>query len=523
MNHQQERMQMAGANEAPCALSAPAEWNAIDWSSVERQVRRLQTRIAQAEKEGRTGKVKALQRILTRSFFAKLWAVRRVVVNKGRRTPGVDGVLWKTPGERLLAARSLRTRGYHPQPLRRIYIPKKNGKLRPLSIPTMGDRAMQALFLLALNPIAEVRADPNSYGFRPYRSTADALGQCFCVFAKKCSPRVLFDADIKSCFDRISHAWLLANVPMDKTILRKWLAAGFVKNTVLYPTEEGTPQGGIISPVLANLTLDGLERVARDAVPVGSLVNVVRYADDFLITARTPELLKEKIIPAIEAFLAERGLELSPEKSQVTNIETGFDFLGATIRKYDGKLLMKPSRKSIKGFLGSIRRTIKAHAGGALRELVRLLNPRIRGWVNYYRHLVSSRVFTNVDTAIFDAMVRWMRRRHPGKGLPWLRTRYFRSSGNRNWIITAATWRADSSVSYLDLFQASSVPIRRHVKVRAAATAFDPAFRDYFRQLWKSRSRANAADHVGTYRPQSRLQRPRQRQPGRVIAAPGKA
>jgi RNA-directed DNA polymerase len=257
------------------------------------------------------GRVVGDERLLAHSFSAKLWAVRRVVVNKGRRSPGVDGVLWKTPEERWLAARSLRARGYNPQPLRRIYIPKKNGKLRPLSIPTMTDRAMQALYLLALNPVAEVRADPNSYGFRPYRSTADALGQCFCIFAKKDSVKVVFDADIKSCFDRISHTWLLANVPMDKAILRKWLAAGYVEATVLYPTEEGTPQGGIISPVLANLTLDGLERVAHAAAPgrLGrSQVNVVRYADDFLVTARTPELLNEKIIPAIKTFLAERGL-----------------------------------------------------------------------------------------------------------------------------------------------------------------------------------------------------------------------
>jgi len=328
-----------------------------------------------------------------------------------------------------------------------------NGKLRPLSIPTMVDRAMQALFLLALNPVAEVRADPQSYGFRPYRSTADALGQCFCVFAKKISPTVVFDADIKSCFDRISHTWWLANIPMDKAILRRWLAAGFVEKTVLHPTDEGTPQGGIISPVLANMALDGLERVARGAVPDRSLVNGVRYADDFLVTARTPEMLTEKVIPAITTFLAARGLELSEEKSRVTDVTTGFDFLGATLRKYDGKLLMTPSRKSIKAFLGSIRGSIKAHTGGSLGELVRLLNPRIRGWANYFCHRVSSRVFSKVDTAIFDAMVRWMRRRHPGKGLAWLRAKYFRSSEGRNWVITAPTGKADGSVSYSDLFR----------------------------------------------------------------------
>ena len=243
---------------------------------------------------------------------------------------------------------------------------------------------------------------------------------------------------------------------MDKAILRKWLAAGFVENKVLYPTKEGTPQGGIISPVLANLTLDGLERVAREAVPRRSQVNVVRYADDFLVTARTPALLHEKIIPAIKSFLAERGLEISQEKSRVTDIGTGFEFLGARVRKYgpEGqKLLMMPSPKSIKAFLDGIRGTIKAHAGGPLRELLRLLNPRIRGWANYFRPLVSSRTFHTVDHAIFDAMVKWMRRRHPEKCLSWLQTRYCRSDGSRNWIFTASTRRANGSWSRIDLFR----------------------------------------------------------------------
>ena len=514
---------MTGGHGVPGALSASTDWNTIDWRSAQGAVRRLQMRIAKAEKQGRAGKVKALQHTLVHSFSAKLCAVRRVVVNKGKRTPGVDGVLWKTPGEKLHAALSLSARGYHPQPLRRIYIPKKNGKRRPLSIPTMKDRAMQALYLSALNPVAEVRADPNSYGFRPYRSTADALGQCFIVLAKRESPRVVFDADIKSCFDQISHAWLLANVPMDKTILRKWLAAGFVENTVLYPTEEGTPQGGIISPVLANLTLDGLERVAREAVPRRSLVNVVRYADDFLVTARTTEMLHEKIIPAIEAFLAERGLELSSEKSRVTDIETGFDFLGATVRKYGRKLLITPSRKSVKGFLDRIRETIKASAGDSIRELIRLLNPRIRGWANYFRGLVSSRVFSRVDRAISDGMIRWMRRRHPGKSFKWLRRRYFRSDGSRNWIITASPGRAAGSSTHPDLYRASSLTIRRHVKVQAEATAFDPDFQGYFRNRRSARKRAAAEAQAQPHLSSLRSTRPSRPQPGHVTVAHGKA
>jgi RNA-directed DNA polymerase len=480
-------------------------------------------RIAKAEKESCTGKVKALQRLLVHSRSAKLWAVRRVVMNKGKRTPGVDGIIWKTAGEKMCAARSLAARSYQPRPLRRIYIPKKNGKRRPLSIPTMHDRAMQALYLLALNPIAEVRADPNSYGFRPYRSTADALGQCFVVFAKRHSARVVFDADIKSCFDRIRHEWLIAHVPMDKTILRKWLAAGFVEEKVLHPTTEGTPQGGIISPVLANLALDGLERVACNAAPSRSLVNVVRYADDFLVTARTPELLTEKIIPAIRSFLAARGLELSPEKSRITNVEAGFDFLGATIRKYGRKLLMMPSNKSVKAFLDSIRVMIKAHVGGSLWELLRLLNPRIRGWANYFRGLVSSRIFNDVDTAIFDAMARWMRRRHPKKGLSWLRARYGRSDGSRQWIVTASTRQANGSMSRIDLFRASSLLIRRHIKIQSAATAFDPAFRDYFQRRRIALKAARAAERAQPAYSVSAWTATQPSWPGPVTGAPGKA
>lgn len=265
-----------------------------------------------------------------------------------------------------------------------------------------------------------------------------------------------------------------------------------MEGSVFHRTAEGTPQGGIISPVLANLALDGLERVAREAAPRHSKVNVVRYADDFLVTARTPELLEEKIVPAIKTFLAERGLELSPEKSRITDTRTGFDFLGATIRKVGDKLLMTPSRKSVKAFLDGTRETIRTHAGSPIEKLISLLNPRIRGWANYFSHLVSSRVFHRVDKAIFDAMFRWMRRRHPQRSRSWLWRRYFRSNGSRRWIITASPNGSTGRQRPLDLFQASDVPIRRHVKVRAAVTAFDPAHQDYLRQRRKSTKRGSS-------------------------------
>jgi RNA-directed DNA polymerase len=286
-------------NHAGAVSHNEEHWYVIDWQKVNREVRRLQTRIVKAQQEGKRGKVKALQRLLTHSFSGKALAVRRVTENQGKRTAGVDKVIWDTLQKKVAAIHELRQRDYHPQPLRRVYIPKKNGKMRPLGIPTMKCRAMQALYLLALDPVAETTADPNSYGFRPQRSAADAIEQCFNVLGKQASPQWILEGDIKACFDRISHEWLCANIPMDKGILRKWLKAGFIEKNVLKPTEEGTPQGGICSPVLANITLDGLEKMlmerfkdtTRASRKARSMVHVVRYADDFIITGRSKELL----------------------------------------------------------------------------------------------------------------------------------------------------------------------------------------------------------------------------------------
>src|SRR5690348_2332613 len=239
---------MTAYTDAGAASRGDVDWHAIDWYQANQTVRRLQARIVKATQEGRWGKVKALQRLLTHSFSGKALAVRRVTENQGKNTPGVDRVTWNTPQKKINAVYSLRQRDYHPQPMRRVYIPKKNGKKRPLGIPVMKCRAMQALYLLALDPVAETTADPNSYGFRPGRSTADAIEQCFCTLAKQASPQWILEGDIKGCFDAISHEWLLTHIPMEKAMLRKWLKAGYMEQRILYPTEAGTPQGGIISP-----------------------------------------------------------------------------------------------------------------------------------------------------------------------------------------------------------------------------------------------------------------------------------
>lgn len=463
-------------------------WQTLDWSQAHRTVRRLQARIVKAIQANRWGKVKALQHLLTHSFSAKALAVKRVTDNPGKRTAGVDGETWSTPAQKAHAIANLRSRGYHPQPLRRIYIPKNNGQRRALGIPTMQDRAMQALYLLALDPIAETTADPNSYGFRLERNTADAIEQAYKALSNCAAATYILEGDIAACFDQISHPWLLAHIPMDKTILRKWLKAGYLEKHILHPTEAGTPQGGVCSPVLANLTLDGLERKLRDKYPKASAagrqakVHLVRFADDFIITGSSPELLEQEVQPLVEAFLEERGLHLSAEKTHITHIEDGFDFLGQNVRRYHGTLLVKPSAKNVKAFLTKVRHLIKANAQATAGHLISQLNLVIRGWANYHQYASSKQTFTRVDYAIFQALWRWAKRRHPQKSKHWIRAKYFQTVGNRNWVFSGEVEGRQGKSQPIHLFSAASVPIRRHIKVRGAANPYDPAWEVYFEE-----------------------------------------
>lgn len=418
-------------NGKPCASPDRAQnWESIDWNKANAYVKKLQMRIVKAQKEGHYSKVKSLQWLLTHSFYAKALAVRRVTSNKGKRTSGVDHELWLTPQAKFNAIAKLTRRGYRPQPLRRHYIAKKNGKMRPLGIPTMTDRAMQTLYKFAVEPIAETYADPNSYGFRIGRSTHDAIEQCFTDLNKAKSPQWILEGDIKGCFDHISHEWLLENIPMDTQILLKWLKCGFIETHRLFPTEEGTPQGGTISPTLMNMTLDGLEQLLKAKLPTRTKINgkthfnkmnFVRYADDFIITGESPEFLRNEVLPIVREFLTERGLQLSEEKTVITHIDDGFDFLGKNIRKYKGKLLIKPSKAAIKSFLGKVRDIIKDNKSAKQEILIHKLNPVIRGWVNNQRFVVSSEVFSRVDYEIYQCLWRWAKRRHKKKaanGLP---------------------------------------------------------------------------------------------------------
>lgn len=440
-----------------------------------------------ATKEGRYNKVKALQHLLAHSFSGKALAVKRVTENPGRNTAGVDGVIWNTPQKRNRAIGCLKQRGYKPSALRRVYIPKKNGKKRPLSIPTMKDRAMQALYLLALDPVAETRADPVSYGFRKDRSCADAITQCKILLAGQGCARWILEGDIKSCFDQIDHAWLLRRVPMEKSLLRKWLSAGFLYRQRLYPTEAGAPQGGIISPVLANLTLDGLEAALRDTFPrkyggsAAHQVYLVRYADDFIITGDSKEVLETQVQPLVAQFLRERGLELSPEKTRITCITDGFDFLGQTLRKYRRRLVVKPSKNSITTFLRNLRTLVKQNATATAGGLILQLNPKIRGWANYHRYVRSSAAFVRVDHAIFQMLWRWAVRRHPNKGRVWIRRRYFQTWGDNHWAFTGEV-SGEGGRRTVRLVRASRTCICRYVKVRNHANPYDPAWEVYFEQ-----------------------------------------
>ena len=475
-------------------------WDQINWRQVNDNVQRLQVRIVKATKEGRWSRVQALQRLLTHSFSGKVLAVRRVTGNRGKRTPGVDRATWSTSAQKWTAVHELRQHGYRPQPLRRVHIPKRDSAaMRPLGIPTMKDRAMQALYLLALVPIAETTGDESSYGFRTGRSAADAIEQCFSLLARRGRAEWILEGDIASCFDRISHDWLLTHVPMERSILHKWLKAGFMDESVFYPTESGTPQGGVVSPVLANMALDGLQRALRERFPRwhderNRKVHMVRYADDFIVTGDSKQVLEDEVMPLVERFLGERGLELSHKKTVITHVEAGFDFLGQNVRKYYGKLLITPSKQRTLSFLALIRKRVKANNATSAGEMVRMLNPALRGWANYHRHVVSKDAYRFVDHQVWQALWQWALRRHPNKSRGWVRTKYFTAHG-RQWTFSGQVKTTAGEKLELRLFPVASVPIWRHVAVKGIANPFDPAWEAYFTSRQRRRVRNAEHDH----------------------------
>ncbi len=513
--------QSVNRKQVGAAVDRNVHWHQLRWDQVHKTVRRLQKRIVEAQKQGRLGKVKALQRLLTHSFSAKALAVRKVTENQGSHTPGIDGQIWDNATKKSNAIASLRQRGYRAKPLRRVYIPKANGKRRPLGIPTLKDRAMQALYALALEPVAETTADGNSYGFRTKRSTADAKEQCFLVLARTTSANWVLEADIKACFDQISHQWLLEHIPMEKAVLSKWLKAGYLEKGFWQPTQEGTPQGSVISPLLANLTLDGLEgQLQRQFVAKGKTnpkVHLVRYCDDFIITGDSYQLLETQVKPLVETFLGERGLVLSVEKTHITHIDEGFDFLGFNFRKYSGKLLIKPTKKNVKAIVAKLGMLIKQNRQATAEQLIRLLNPVLQGWCNYYRHAVSYKTFATIRYRLFRILWHWCKRRHPQKAKRWIKQRYFTTVGKSNWEFFArlpvtrgssaepsadgqATGGERNGTRNITLFNPTKVKIQRHIKVRTQANPFDAAWESYFEEREDREMLRNLKERKQLYR-----------------------
>lgn len=452
------------------------QWKSINWNEAETYVNRLQVRIAKATQEKKWNTVKRLQYLLTHSYYAKALAVRKITTNKGKNTSGVDKELWSTPASKMRGVLSLTDKNYKAKPLRRVFIEKKGKKAkRPLGIPCMYDRAMQALYALALDPVSEVTADTKSFGFRKGRSCQDACEYIFAALSRKVSAEWVLEGDIKGCFDHISHEWLIENIPMDKSVLKQFLKAGFVFENELFPTDDGTPQGGVISPILANMALDGMQEMLVNHFDLSakgeisafvhnkSKVNLVRYADDFIVTAATKEIAEEAK-GLIREFLKTRGLELSEEKTTITHINDGFDMLGWTFRKFKGKLIVKPSKKSIKNFVASLSETILKRGKAWKQEvLIEKLNQQIRGWTNYHQSVCASEAFAHIDYILYELLWRWAKRRHPHKGRWWVSLNYWHRRGNRNWVF---------STEDKELLRVDHISIVRHTKVRIDANPY---------------------------------------------------
>jgi RNA-directed DNA polymerase len=483
-------------------LSTPESeaWKALPWRKLEKHVFRIQKRIYRASQQGKTRTVQKLQKLLMKSEAARLLAVRRVTQdNQGKKTAGVDGVKSVQPAQRLAMARQIHPtywQRHKTRPVRRVWIakPGKTEK-RPLGIPVMLERAQQALVKSVLEPEGEARFEENSYGFRPGRSAHDAITAIWNALRYKA--KFVFDADIQGCFDAINQEALLEKLktfPQMNHLIRAWLKAGVLDNDVFTPTEAGTPQGGVISPLLANIALHGMERAITEGVKYREVKPIlVRYADDFVILHPDRKEL-ERAIEKMTDWLMNMGLVLSPAKTRVTHTldpyegNVGFDFLGYTVRQFrvgkthsgkdtrgkplGYKTIIKPSRKAIKAHTQKINHLLKKLKSSPQQAVVGKLNPISRGWCSYHRVVCAKQVFHRCDSHLYAQLMEWGRKRHQNKGKPWIFQRYWHREDGKRWVF-AVPVQSEEGRGLLKLRRHSQTVIQRHVKVGGSASPYD--------------------------------------------------
>lgn len=478
------------------------EWADINWKSVKKNVRKLRQRIYRATQNGEWKKVKNLMKLMLRSYSNLLLSVRRVTQeNQGKVTAGIDKQTALTPIERVKLVGEITAHSpWKVSPTRRMYIPKANGKRRPLGIPTIKDRVLQAAVKNSYEPHFEAQFEGNSYGFRPGRSTHDAIEQCFSRLQNGRDTWVL-DADIKGAFDNINHEFILKAIGKlpGRELIKQWLKAGYVEAEIFHATESGTPQGGIISPLLANIALDGLDELLKRYVKTtiqtrnsgkrkgktekvkSPMYGYIRYADDFIITARCEEDIKA-VVPIVEEWLDKRGLALNQEKTSIAQIAQGVNFLGFNLRQYKGKFLTKPQKEKVLGFLQKLRNWLKANKSLPQDAVIASINQQLIGWANYYRTGVSKAVFSYVDHMVHKMLWAWAVRRHPTKGKAWVKNKYFRTLGRRQWIFATEVKDRRGNPKIESVVKISQMPIIRHVKVKDTSSPDNPTLAKYWEQ-----------------------------------------